>query len=91
MRLAESKGVDISDIRFFFFSKKGKRSYTSVDYQRGDVLVFGPESCGLPSAFLNDGNRTLRIPIRPQIRSLNLSVSVAVVAFEAARQLGIND
>ena len=90
-RLSESNDVEISDFRFFFFSKKGKKSYSSVDYRRGDVLVFGSESCGLPSFFLCDDTRTVRIPIKPQIRSLNLSVSVAVVVFEAARQLGIND
>ncbi len=89
-RLAVSNGIAVSDIRFFFFSKRGKRSYTSVDYRLGDVLVFGSESCGLPETFVNDEARTLRIPIRPQIRSLNLSVSVAVAGFEVARQLGIN-
>ena len=88
-RLFESNKDCGSEVRFFFFSKKGKKRYDSVNYRLGDVFVFGSESCGLPDSFTNDA-RTLRIPIRPQIRSLNLSVSVAVVGFEAARQLGIN-
>ena len=80
----------VSETRFFFFSKKGKKCYDSVNYRLGDVFVFGSESCGLPEMLIKDDSRTLRIPIRPEIRSLNLSVSVAIVAFEAVRQLRIN-
>ncbi len=74
--------------RFWFFSKTAETLYTDVGYQAGDVLVFGSESQGLPRSLL-DGHReqTLRIPIRPQARSLNLSVSVGVIAFEARRQM----
>ena len=89
-KLLDSNSDGVTETRFFFFSKKGKKRYDSVRYRLGDVLVFGSESCGLPDIFTNDDSRTLRIPIRPQIRSLNLSVSVAVVAFEAVRQLRIN-
>ena len=89
-RLAESNRVDESNLRYFFFSKKASRTYDSVSYKLGDVLVFGTESCGLPESFIRDESRTLRIPICPQIRSLNVSVSVAVVGFEARRQLGFN-
>ena len=73
--------------RFWFFSKKVERIYTDVEYAAGDVLVFGSESKGLPRALLDDNaDHCLRIPIRPQARSLNLSVSVALAAFEARRQ-----
>lgn len=78
---------DKSELRFFFLSKKGRFEYTDIKFQRGDVLVFGPESTGLPDRFLTDSETTVRIPIQPEIRSLNLSVSVAVVGFEARRQI----
>ena len=71
----------------WFFSKTAPTVYTAVAYQPGDVLVFGSESAGLPRSMLDaDPQRCLRIPIRPQTRSLNVSVSAAVVAFEARRQ-----
>ena len=58
-----------------------------LSFQQGDVLVFGGESRGLPPSLLAEyAERCLRIPIRPEARSLNLSVSVAVAAFEARRQ-----
>ncbi len=72
-----------------FFSKSGRVEYTRVPFQRGDVLVFGSESSGLPPALVEDQpDQTLRIPIRPQVRSLNLSNSVAIVLYEALRQWG---
>jgi len=78
----------------WFFSKTAETPYTDVRFQRGDVLVFGSESQGLPKSLLDaHPNRCLRIPIRPEARSLNLSVSVGITAFEARRQLaaGIDD
>lgn len=87
-RMAETKGVAAPESDFYYFTKKAVRDYDDVAFRRGDVFVFGPESRGLPDSFF-DGkpDRGLRIPIRPQIRSLNLSVSVAVASFEARRQL----
>jgi tRNA (cytidine/uridine-2'-O-)-methyltransferase len=71
----------------WLFTKTAERAYTSVAYERGDVLVFGCESNGLPSSLLEQyASRTLRIPIRSQVRSLNLSNSVAVALYEARRQ-----
>ncbi len=71
----------------WLFTKAATRSYTDVNFERGDVLVFGSESQGLPASLLDvDRQRALRIPIRPQVRSLNLSNSVAIVAYEALRQ-----
>jgi len=75
--------------RLWLFTKRGDRDYLDADYRPGDALVFGSESAGLPESLTAaaDGRR-LRIPIRPEVRSLNLSVSVAVAGFEAQRQLG---
>ncbi|WP_188883385.1 tRNA (uridine(34)/cytosine(34)/5-carboxymethylaminomethyluridine(34)-2'-O)-methyltransferase TrmL [Alicyclobacillus cellulosilyticus] len=75
--------------RFFYLSTKGKRWYTDVSYQPWDFLVFGKESRGLPDDILQrHAEETFRIPIRAQARSLNLSNAVAIVVFEALRQLG---
>jgi tRNA (cytidine/uridine-2'-O-)-methyltransferase len=76
--------------RYWFFTKKASRSYLDVEYQLGDVLVFGSESAGLPDAILSSrpADSQLRIPTRPEVRSLNLSNAVAVAAYEALRQFG---
>jgi tRNA (cytidine/uridine-2'-O-)-methyltransferase len=74
---------------FWYFSKRAERSYCDVQYAPGDVLTFGCESRGLPASLLESHAATaLRIPIRPAVRSLNLSNSVAVAAYEVVRQLG---
>jgi tRNA (cytidine/uridine-2'-O-)-methyltransferase len=71
----------------WLFTKTAARLYTEPRFENGDVLVFGSESQGLPKALLDaHPDRTLRIPIRPQVRSLNLSNSVAIAAYEALRQ-----
>ena len=71
----------------WMFSARATRSYTSVSYQPGDVLVFGKESAGLPPEITGDHpDRLLTIPSRPQVRSLNLSNCAAIVAYEALRQ-----
>jgi tRNA (cytidine/uridine-2'-O-)-methyltransferase len=74
--------------RPWFLSKTATRHYTAAEFQFGDILVLGSESLGLPRSLLDaDPDRCLRIPIRPQTRSLNLSVCAGIVAFEARRQL----
>jgi tRNA (cytidine/uridine-2'-O-)-methyltransferase len=71
----------------WFFSARATRPYTSVAYRRGDVLVFGRESQGLPKELLAaHPEQALTIPSRPQVRSLNLSNCAAIVAYEAVRQ-----
>jgi tRNA (cytidine/uridine-2'-O-)-methyltransferase len=71
----------------WLLTKTAATPYTSAGFQRGDVLVFGSESQGLPPSLLAEHReQTLRIPIRPQVRSLNLSNSVAIVVYEALRQ-----
>ncbi len=71
----------------WLFTKTAERLYTEPRYQPGDIMVFGSESQGLPPLLLHKfAERTLRIPIRSQVRSLNLSNSVAIAAYEAIRQ-----
>ncbi len=73
--------------RRWFFTKTATRSYLDARFKKGDVLVFGSESQGLPPSMLQaEAERALRIPIRPQVRSLNLSNAVGIVAYEALRQ-----
>jgi tRNA (cytidine/uridine-2'-O-)-methyltransferase len=73
--------------RAWFLTRTATQCYSQVAFQPGDVMVFGCESQGLPQSMLNQyRDRTLRIPMRSDVRSLNLSNSVAVVAFEAQRQ-----
>lgn len=71
----------------WLFSARATRPYTEVAYARGDVLVFGRESRGLPPEITAaHADRLLTIPSRPQVRSLNLSNCAAIVAYEALRQ-----
>ncbi len=74
--------------RLFAFTTKATRLYTEVAYARDDVLVFGAETRGLPALVLKEIPDQLRVPMRTRERSLNLSNAVAVVVFEAWRQLG---
>jgi tRNA (cytidine/uridine-2'-O-)-methyltransferase len=79
--------------RLLAFSTKGKRSCFDIQYQPQDVLLFGPETRGLPAALLSalPPGQCLRIPMLPTSRSLNLSNAVAVAVYEARRQLGWPD
>ncbi len=71
----------------WLFTKKADRDFRSVQYQPECVLTFGCESAGLPDSLLADSQeRQLRIAMRPESRSLNLSNSVAVALYEACRQ-----
>jgi tRNA (cytidine/uridine-2'-O-)-methyltransferase len=73
----------------WYFSKKATVPYTSVSYSHGDILVFGSETLGLPRWMLQDTpTRSLRIPMQPEARSLNLGNSVSIAAYEALRQIG---
>jgi tRNA (cytidine/uridine-2'-O-)-methyltransferase len=76
------------DRRCWFFSKTGTTEYTDVGFQRNDALVFGSETQGLPAAMLDGETQSvLRIPVRSEVRSLNLASAVAVAIYEARRQL----
>ncbi|CAM01412.1 tRNA (cytidine/uridine-2'-O-)-methyltransferase [Saccharopolyspora erythraea NRRL 2338] len=75
--------------RVFAFSSSATRSYETVSYRPGDVLMFGPESVGLPPELLEaDYVTPLRIPMLPGNRSLNLANSAAIAVYEAWRQQG---
>ena len=77
------------NISGYYASTKASRSYCDVKYSDGDYIFFGKETAGLDEELLaSNYSRTVRIPIREDARSLNLSNSVAVVLFEALRQLG---
>ena len=78
--------------RHWYLTKKGPRAYDAAPFAEGDVLVFGCESSGLPEEIVSARpERALRIPTRPEVRSLNLSNSVAVTAYEALRQWNAAD
>lgn len=74
--------------RIFACSTKGTTFYTDVDYAPEDILLFGPETRGLPEAVLAEipASQIIRIPMLPNSRSLNLSNAVAVILYEALRQ-----
>jgi tRNA (cytidine/uridine-2'-O-)-methyltransferase len=82
----------LGERRLFALSTRGRAHYASVRYEAGDVFVFGAETQGLPREMLESfaPEQRLRLPMRPGNRSLNLSNSVAVVVFEAWRQLGFS-
>lgn len=74
----------------YFFTARGQRSFQEIAYARPAVLVFGRESVGLPPGILaHHADLTVAIPMRdPEIRSLNLSTSVALAAYEVRRRWG---
>ncbi len=78
-----------SGARLCFATTKAEKTYTDVNYEPGDYLVFGKESAGLPEELLVEYREAcVRIPMWGDIRSLNLANSVAVVLYEALRQNG---
>jgi tRNA (cytidine/uridine-2'-O-)-methyltransferase len=76
--------------RVFAISTKGTRSVFETQFKQDDVIVFGSETSGLPQTFRDalPADQVLRIPMQENNRSLNLSNAVAIVAYEAWRQLG---
>lgn len=79
---------EFPNARFFYLTTKTKRKYTEINFKEGDFIVFGPESRGLPAEYVTS-ETALTIPMKEGQRSLNLSNSVAIVAYEAIRQLGL--
>ncbi|QDY43449.1 tRNA (uridine(34)/cytosine(34)/5-carboxymethylaminomethyluridine(34)-2'-O)-methyltransferase TrmL [Candidatus Pantoea soli] len=75
--------------RLFALTTKGTPAHSAVSYQPGDYLLFGPESRGLPADILDalPAEQKIRIPMRAESRSMNLSNAVSVVVYEAWRQL----
>ena len=88
----EAFSATVAERRVLAFSTRSAARYDRMAYRPDDVLLFGPESRGLPDSVLEgfpEAHR-LRIPMRPDSRSLNLSNAVSVVVFEAWRQMGFD-
>ncbi len=81
---------EINNERIFACSTRGSIGYAEAVFRPGDVLLFGPETRGLPQELLDNmpSERLIRIPMCPGNRSLNLSNAVAIILFEAWRQQG---
>ncbi|MBP1135578.1 tRNA (cytidine/uridine-2'-O-)-methyltransferase [Arthrobacter sp. PvP023] len=76
--------------RVYAFTSDGETSYSDISYLAGDVLLFGPESVGLPEELKHDPHVTarVRLPMLPSLRSLNLANAASIAVFEAWRQNG---
>ena len=75
--------------KIYMATTKSKQTYVDVTYEKDCYIMFGKESAGIPEEILLDYKETaIRIPMYPEIRSLNLSYSVAIVAYVAMRQNG---
>lgn len=79
---------EFPDGRFFYLTTKTKRKYTEIEFKDNDFIVFGPETRGLPEEYVT-AETALTIPMKEGQRSLNLSNSVAIVAYEVIRQIGL--
>lgn len=78
-----------SENNYYFFTTKTNKKYTDIELKEGDFLVYGPETRGLSNKILEKyKNSLVTIPMREQTRSLNLSNSIAIGAYEAVRQIG---
>lgn len=85
----EEMETSLAGHRFWLNTTKATQSYTQVAFEKEDVLVFGKETKGLPESLLAAyPQRCIRIPMIEEARSLNLSNAVAIVSYEALRQLG---
>lgn len=84
--------AELGNRRMFALSTKGTTRHDLPQYASGDAFLFGPETSGLPAHILAGipAEQRIRLPMTPGCRSLNLSNSVAVVAYEAWRQLGFD-
>jgi tRNA (cytidine/uridine-2'-O-)-methyltransferase len=79
------------DSNFYYFTTKTKQKYTDISYKLGDFLIFGPETRGIPENILEKNcDFCATIPMKKCTRSLNLSNSVAIAAYEAVRQFNIS-
>ncbi|MCD8024536.1 MAG: tRNA (cytidine(34)-2'-O)-methyltransferase [Candidatus Gastranaerophilales bacterium] len=79
----------VSENFYYLFTTKSKKSYYAADFKKGAFLIFGPETRGLPSFLLEKYKRNcVTIPMKEGLRSLNLSNSVAIGAYEAIRCFG---
>jgi tRNA (cytidine/uridine-2'-O-)-methyltransferase len=81
---------DLAAARLFAVETGGRHRYSDLKFRAGDAFLFGPETRGLPAEVLTRIGRDncVSIPMRPSVRSINLSNAVAIVAYEAWRQIG---
>ena len=78
--------------KIWYATTKADKTYTDVSYSENDFIMFGKESAGIPEEILVENREScIRIPMLPDIRSLNLSNSAAIVLYEALRQTGFKD
>jgi len=80
---------EVSPISTYSISTKGETLYTSVEFNRGDAFIFGPESRGL-SKIIREQHSSIYMPMRSKGRSLNLANAVSIITYEVWRQLGFN-
>jgi tRNA (cytidine/uridine-2'-O-)-methyltransferase len=85
----EACQANLKGRRIFAATTKGAVRHDQIEFRAGDVLLFGPESRGLPEEVLGDfpRERRIRLPMQPASRSMNLSNAVAVTVYEAWRQI----
>lgn len=82
----------LNDGDFFYFTTKGQKVYSEAVYPNNSYIIFGREDKGLPEKLLFENQeKCLRIPMRPELRSLNLSNSVAIATYEVLRQWNYPD
>lgn len=83
---------EVKPVRLFACSTHGQKSYSDVQYQSDDVFLFGPETRGLSKTLLEEMSpeAIIRIPMLEHSRSLNLSNAVAIILYEALRQVGFH-
>jgi tRNA (cytidine/uridine-2'-O-)-methyltransferase len=86
---SKGRGERNIEPKFYYVTTKVRRAYTEPRYRWGDYLVFGRETAGLPTTLLDaNPETTITIPMfNPQARSLNLATAVAIVLYEAMRQV----
>ena len=98
-KLDVHKYVDYEDFleknpssRIWYATTKAEKTYADADFKDGDFIMFGKESAGIPEEILVDNREhCIRIPMGHEIRSLNLANSVAVILYEAMRQMNFKD
>ena len=80
----------LPDMRPWIFTKHATQSYVDADYEVGDTLIFGNESSGLPGHIHDSwATRSVRVPMRDKVRSLNLATTAGIAMYEAKRQIAL--
>ena len=85
---ASTRSATIGSSRLILFTTKSRQSAYDFGFLPDDILLFGKESAGVPAIVADACDARLRIPMRPQVRSMNLATSAALALGEALRQTG---